>query len=269
LRIFDDEMIASLSITSLPEGFDLIVDGHLHWQNEINEAGRHLILPGSTIITQMKRLESKKPKGFYIMETGTERLEFCALPRQRPFFYEKIEFENATGAEVIAAVKEKLEQLTSGKFEKKPMIKIKLLGSLAKGHSQENIDIKSVLREFEEKAIVSVDSSFFQESFSKRLATLSDLQQQKKSIIELGFNMLEKNLSETNFANAFDVRRVFKLLENGDVEKARELLLSEHSEQGETRAERNEVKVEGKNLQKSEERGKAKSTAPKTLSDFT
>jgi len=223
---FDDEMIATLSIGSLPEGFDIIVDGHLHWQNELVEGSKHLVLPGSTIITQMKRLEAKKPKGFYIIETKTKKLEFCALPNQRPFIYEKIEFENATVEEVLRALKERLSQLVEKPHAKKPLIKIKLLGSLAKGHSQENIDIKSIIKEFEDKALVSVDSNFFQESFTKKLTELSDLQKQRKSIIELGFDILEKNLAETDFNNAFDVRRVFKLLENNDVEKARELLIT-------------------------------------------
>jgi DNA repair exonuclease SbcCD nuclease subunit len=223
---FDDEMIATLSIDALPEGFDIIVDGHLHWQNELVEGNKRLILPGSTIITQMKRLEAKKPKGFYIIETKTKELKFCALPNRRPFFYEKIEFENASIEEVLRALKERLSQLVEKSHAKKPLIKIKLLGSLAKGHSQENIDIKSTIKEFEDRALISVDSNFFQESFTKKLAALSDLQKQRKSIIELGFDILEKNLAETDFNNAFDVRRVFKLLENNDVEKARELLIA-------------------------------------------
>ena len=68
---FDDESIASLSLGDLPEGFDLIIDGHLHWMDEQDANGKRFLLTGSTIFTQMKKLESKKGKGCFF--SGEER----------------------------------------------------------------------------------------------------------------------------------------------------------------------------------------------------
>ena len=41
---------------------------------------------------------------------------------------------------------------------------------------------------------------------------------------ELGLEILERNLEETNFSNAFDARRVFELLKEGETDKALELI---------------------------------------------
>jgi len=233
---FEDEMIATLTIDALPDGFDIIVDGHLHWQNEIKEGKKHLILPGSTILTQMKRLESKKPKGIYIMDTRAKSLEFFSLPGQRQFIYEKLEFENAEIKDVLESLRNALLKIVSVSYDKKPLVKIKLLGSLAKGYGPENLNVQEIIKEFEDKAIISVDVEFFQQAFTKRLAELSTIQQEKRSIVELGYEILEKNLAETNFNNAFDVRRLFKLLEEDDIDKAKEYLAT--LEESQSKAEK-------------------------------
>ncbi len=263
---FEDEMIATLSIADLPSGFDIIVNGHLHWQSEFNEQGKHLIIPGSTVITQMKRLESKKSKGIYLFNTQANKLEFLVLPEQRAFFYNKLEFENASCEEVMQSVKKHIEKILANTFKKKPLIKIKLSGSLAKGHSQENLELRKLADEFKEKAIISIDANFFQEHFGKKIAELSAMQKERKSIVELGFDLLEKNLAETDFENAFDVRRIFRLLENGDLEKAREILLSDTSgkEAGKV------VRDKGEQAKQSDIKNEKESSETKTgtLSDF-
>ena len=84
----DDEMSVTLSLDDLPKGFDLIVDGHFHLKNETTLAnGTKFAIPGSTIITQMKDLESKTPKGIYIYDTQTRALNFLQIPKQRKLFY--------------------------------------------------------------------------------------------------------------------------------------------------------------------------------------
>ncbi|MCX8190226.1 MAG: DNA repair exonuclease [Candidatus Diapherotrites archaeon] len=223
---FDDEMIATLTIDSLPEGFDIIVNGHLHWQNEVKQGNKHLILTGSTMLTQMKRLEAKKPKGIYIMDTKSKALDFLHLPNQRPFIYEKLEFENAEKNIVAKRLREVLGKITSEQYCKMPLVKIKLSGSLAKGHTPESIDIKDILDEYSKKAIISIDSDFFAQSFSKKLSELVALQEKNKSVLEFGYELLEKKLGETNFNNAFDARKLFSMLEADDIDGAKNYLLS-------------------------------------------
>ncbi|MEM0359955.1 MAG: DNA repair exonuclease [Candidatus Diapherotrites archaeon] len=224
---FEDEMIATLSLSDLPKGFDLIVNGHLHWSNELQDNGIHLLMPGSTIITQMKNLESKKKKGFFVFETKGLKAKFVEIPGQREFFYKKISLNTANAEEAREAARDAISEiLGEKKFQKMPLVKLKVGGSLAKGFSAEDIDFSIVEMSFLGKAIVSIDHSFKEESFSKKIKELSMLQQQKKSLGELGFEILEKNLKETEFENAFDARGVFELLEKGENEKALELIIS-------------------------------------------
>ena len=73
---FDDDMIATLSLSDLPKGFDIIINGHLHWPSEQNTEGKRFLLTGSTIFTQMKKLEGENKKGVFIYDTKTSNLNF-------------------------------------------------------------------------------------------------------------------------------------------------------------------------------------------------
>ena len=221
---FDDEMVASISLDDLPNNFDLVVNGHLHLSSEKDIKGKRFVLPGSTVITQMKKLEAEKEKGLYLFDSKNNALKFVPLPDQRKFFYETIEFKEADNAKVQVMVEEKLNEFVSKSPEKKPLIKLKLKGSLAKGLAASNIDLASVLGMFSEKALVSVDKQFEEDSFKEKLAELRQAQQGKRSIASMGFELLQKNLEQTNFKNAFDVKRVFDLLSEGELDMAVELL---------------------------------------------
>ncbi len=80
--------------TLLPEKldglpFELIVNGHMH---EHSIRGK-ILQPGSTVITQLKK-EETKPKGFCIYNTKTKEIEFREID-SRKFIMETLEFENA------------------------------------------------------------------------------------------------------------------------------------------------------------------------------
>ena len=222
---FDDNMVATISMADLPKGFDLVVDGHLHWHSEENLPGLRLLLSGSTLTTQLKKLESKKPKGIFIFDTKTKELNFLALPRQRDFFYEKLQLDNADQQQVRRAVKSVLSRILSRDFEIKPLVRIKLSGTLAKGISPSDIVLSDFAKEFSENAIISFSLDFEEKSFRKKLDGLRRLQSSKKSIASLGIEMLEKNLKETQFNSAFDARRLFELLAGGRLEDAVAILI--------------------------------------------
>ncbi|MFA5125483.1 MAG: DNA repair exonuclease [archaeon] len=218
---FDDEMIASLSLADLPDGFDLIIDGHLHWSNEQKLEGKRFLLTGSSIFTQMKKLESSHSKGVFLFETKTKNLEFIPFANQRKLFYEKIDFKSAQPEEVIGVVNQKIDSVCSlGKFDLKPLVRLKLCGSLAKGFSQADISFS-----FPDSAIFSVSKDFSVESFGKKIEELKAMQLEKKSIIDLGVDILEKNIEESGLKE-FDSRRIFELLSIGENEKAEQVLLS-------------------------------------------
>ena len=86
LLAFDDEMVSTLSLEDLPKGFDLYINGHIHKKNLINTSNGPFLIPGSTIITQIKKNEILEKRGFYIYDTITKELEFLEIPLQRKYF---------------------------------------------------------------------------------------------------------------------------------------------------------------------------------------
>ncbi|HNV01237.1 MAG TPA: DNA repair exonuclease [archaeon] len=219
---FDDDMVASLSLADLPDGFDLIINGHLHWVDEQVIEGKRFLLTGSSVFTQMKNLESKKEKGVFFFDTLTKKLDFVPYKVQRKLFYEKINFDNSTPEEINSVVEEKINSFLSSDFEMKPLIRLKIVGSLAKGFSQS--DVKFSLPE--EKAIFSISKELVVEDFKKKMLELKEMQNQKKGVLDLGLTILEKNVEEANLKN-FDTSRMFELLSSGDTETAQKVLLSE------------------------------------------
>ncbi|MBN2067917.1 MAG: metallophosphoesterase [Candidatus Diapherotrites archaeon] len=220
---FDDEMIASIALADLPSGFDLIVDGHLHWSSQENLEKKRFIVPGSTVITQMKKLESTKPKGIFLFESKENKLQFIPLPEQRQFLFEKLEFREARAEQIREAIGKRLSGLLSN-AKGKPLVKLKLKGSLAKGLTQADLDLREIRENFRENCIIAIDADFEQASFKQKLQELREAQLGKKSIAAMGFDLLEKNLQETQFKNAFDVKRIFDLLANNEIDKAVEVL---------------------------------------------
>ncbi|MBU0662692.1 MAG: metallophosphoesterase [Candidatus Diapherotrites archaeon] len=234
---FDDEMVATISLSQLPQGFDLIVNGHLHWHStEKLPQGGVLLMPGSTITTQMKKLESEKEKGIFLYDT--ERTEkqplFIPLPVQRKFFYHKLDFKDARAEHVsekaAALIADDLKQMNGTPIT--PLIRVKMCGTLAPGINPGDVNLAEIENEFGGRAILSLSRDFSTAGFKKKMSELREMQQSKKSVVAMGLDILEKNLEETDFNNAFDTRRIFELLAEGETERAMEILSgNEHGEE--------------------------------------
>ncbi len=224
---FDDESIASLSLADLPDGFDLIIDGHLHWTNEQDLGNKRFLLTGSAIFTQMKSMEAKGGKGIFLFDTKTKKLTFVPFKIQRKLFYEKLKFENAKPEEVIKQFNDKLEQILSCNFDIKPLVRIKLSGSLAKGFTQSDVSID--ISKYKGVAVFSISKDFSTESFQKKIEQLKLIQNEKKSVVDFGVNILEKNVEEAGLVE-FDARRIFDLLSIGENDKVQSILISKKEE---------------------------------------
>lgn len=223
---FDDEMTATLSLEDLPKGFDLAINGHLHWSLEKKLQDNLLfLLSGSTLTTQLKNSECGKPKGVFVLDTASRALSFLAIPEQRRAFYAKLKFEDSRPSEVLQKVGETIEGfLEENNSSLEPLIRVKCVGSLEKGFSSGDAGFSELERKFSQKALLSLDKAFDSNDFRKTIAELRELQRERKSVSKLGLEILQKKLSETSFNSAFDVERVFELLAEGNVEEAEKLL---------------------------------------------
>ncbi|MBI5553407.1 MAG: DNA repair exonuclease [Candidatus Diapherotrites archaeon] len=221
---FSDEMMATLSLHDLPEGFEWAINGHLHWRDRQEFNGKKFLLAGSTVATQVKKLEAGQPKGTYLLDTNSGEMTFFPFKRQRTLFYHPLSFEGAQPQEVLSQVRSGVESDLKGSFSMPPLIRFRLRGTLAKGVAASEVDVLKVLAEFEGKALFSVSRQMDSLSFSAKLSELRSAQAEKKSVNALGFELLQQNLAETDFADAFDVKEIFDLLSEKETDKVLERL---------------------------------------------
>ena len=210
----------SLNLSNLPKGFNLIIDGHIHTHDLTKINDTTLLLPGSTIVTQLKKEESETPKGLYKVEIGKEtKFNFVPLENNRKFFYEEIELK--PDVTVRDQIEEKITRILTEDFKKLPIIRLKILG-------KETTVVDKELREIEkkhtDKAIIYFAKELESVEMTKKLELLRNLRERKLSVEEMGLQILKKNLEDLKFSSAFDSENMFKLLSEGDTEMAFDIL---------------------------------------------
>jgi hypothetical protein len=230
----DDEMVASLSFEDIPLGFDLVVNGHLHWRDEQKIGQAKFLLMGSTVCTQMKPIEAGQKKGLYIYDSEKNETNFVPLEVQRNFYYHKLKFENAKFEEVVSAMKKEIDAELAKENLLAPMIRIRLLGTLAMGLNPSDLNIGELTEKYAGKAILNISKDFSSVSFKKKIAELREMHKSKQSVSSLGLKILEKNLDEAKFGGAFDYEKIFELLSEDEIDKAIELLSKDEKLSGNT-----------------------------------
>ncbi|MFH1247226.1 MAG: hypothetical protein V1644_02485 [Candidatus Micrarchaeota archaeon] len=211
-----------MTMDDLPTGFDLYINGHIHWRREIKSNGKTLLIPGSTVITQMLKNETEK-KGFWLYDTLTRNYEFIYI-NSRPFFYKEILIENASAETVKNAVEKVVSEIitenkTTSSASQTPLIKLKITGSLAKGINSPSIDLNSIAASFT-NAEVYIDKEFdVLQSLKEKIELLRKIKTEEKSVSELGIAVLKEKLKQNKFTMENE-EELFSLLSEGEIEKA-------------------------------------------------
>ena len=219
----DDEMVATLSLEDLPRGFDLFVNGHLHWQQKHKIGDGVFILPGSTIATSIKKIEADQKKGVHFFDSETKSITFMPFSKQRRAFYHKIDFKDAEIDAVLETCRKEISANLAGTHEMKPLIRLNLKGTLKKGISACDVNINQIYEEFSARSILSISKNFSSVSFRKKISELREMQKSKLSVAAMGLELLEKNLKETDFGSV-SVKELFDLLAEDEPEKALSLI---------------------------------------------
>ena len=212
----------TLSISTLPKGFDMIIDGHIHTHTMEQLGSTKLVIPGSTVITQFQRSESEIEKAVTQIIVGKDaRVDFIALEGARKFFYEEIELDNLPLHDIV---EKKISDILFGnKFSKKPVIRIKLRGK----QIVNDREISNIALKYSNKAVVLFVKDIESPEMAESIELLRNLKEQKLSIEEIGLNLLKKNLDELKFEPGFDHEELFELLGEGETETAFNLLVGE------------------------------------------
>jgi len=212
---------STLKLTDMPKEFDLIINGHIHWTEEKKYGKGTFIIPGSTVLTQMRKVEAEKPKGFYIFENS--KLNFVQLETPRKFYYKSLSFENAKTQQVVDKIKSEISLIPPN--SKKPIVRIVLNGTLEKGFSTDDLQLGSIERQFQDRMILRVDKTRFgSQEILERRELIERLRQKQLSVDEMGLEILKKHLEELDYKNLNTVETLLTKLAEGNVEEVRKII---------------------------------------------
>jgi len=195
----------TIELEALPKGFDLYVAGHMHEPQTSSHSDAPLLIPGSTIQTQLNK-DSTRTRGFWTLDTQTKELEFRPLGGQRKVYYRA--FENPTQREIESEVEKILEE----SHEKKPIIRIHLSGK--------ELPLSDLQERFQGHAILSFKKDFEDSEIQAQPQTLEE---HRLSVQELGRKLLRENLQSAGL-DPERFESIFELLLERKNEQAQEML---------------------------------------------
>ncbi|MEK6954707.1 MAG: metallophosphoesterase [Candidatus Micrarchaeota archaeon] len=210
------EIDGTVAMADLPDGFELYVNGHIHWNHDLDIGGRRLLVSGSTVVTQMKKNE-EKPKGFYFFDTKTQEARFVTIP-SRPFYFREIKFENAMASTVEGNLDDALSSLLKQPHLMQPMLKIKMSGTIAKGQTP-LLSLEKIIAKYSGNARIYVDRDFESFELKDKIETLRRLRREGKGAKELGIEILKDRLKERGLVLK-DAHDLFEALADGEIELA-------------------------------------------------
>ncbi len=175
----NDEELSLDDIRNLP--FDLIINGHIH--KNYNELEGKLLIPGSTVITQLKNDEQGE-RHYIIYNTDKKTCELVAVP-SRLFFYIEMKFENASLREVKEKIDAWIDEMRI-KY-KDAILKIRLNGTLKEGLIASDIS-------FTYSDGIYIQNNLNILSLREKIKQMKEQDKEKLSIREVAIRQLREKL---------------------------------------------------------------------------
>ena len=217
-----------ITFSELPKGFDLYVDGHIHNRIEKTVNGKPFLIPGSTVLTQLKEAE-QDPKGFFIFDTSTGKYSFNKI-NTRPFTFIRIGITGMSIDKIKTRLYAEVEKAVSGSSEK-PIVRIVLEGKTEKG-GIESLDLQEVAKHFETHAIIDISKDNLDEDRINEIG--EDVRNgmfENISIRDYGMSIFLERLKKGKYALKISPSVLFDILSSETtkdkaVKKALDLLFS-------------------------------------------
>jgi DNA repair exonuclease SbcCD nuclease subunit len=202
----------------LPKGFDLYVDGHIHSRVEGTVHGKKFLIPGSTVLTQLKEGEQEE-KGFILFDTGTYTHEFIKID-SRQLVFRNIKFDAATPKEIGEKCEKEIEQILSSS-KRMPIIRLKLEGTMDKGFNNTDLPTHSIIAKYEGKAIMDFDTSKLTDpELQTNIEGLRENRIGDMAVKDLGMSIFGQKLAELKFDEKINYSELFnKLSDDSKKEK--------------------------------------------------
>ena len=206
----------------LPEGFDLYVDGHIHNAVEAKVHGKPFLIPGSTVLTQMKDAEQGS-KGFILLDTKDSTHEFIPI-NSRKFFSIRLEFKDSSTRHILEKCEEEIKQVIL-KGTSKPIIKVHLEGTMQAGLQFGSLNLKPITSKYGNDAFIEIDQSKLTiPELAKSIEGIHENKIGDLAIKDLGASFMNAKLKELAFDNAIDAHGLFELLDEPSQSKKQKIV---------------------------------------------
>ncbi len=216
--------------SELPAGFDLYVCGHIHSMVKAEAHGKPLLVPGSTVLTQLKS-EEQGNKGFIIFDTDNGNYEFVKI-NSRPFIVKEISANGASAEKLLEECKNAISG-TISKSGPKPIIKIKISGKAQSGFEKADIGIRALAAKYAKDAVIAFDTQSL--SIEGQESIVDELREGKVDsmpVKELGIHILSEKLKKAKIRSKIKPAELFTILSSEEskdkvLKSAGEALLKE------------------------------------------
>lgn len=196
--------------SDLPKGFDLYVDGHIHSRVDENVHGKKFLIPGSTVLTQLKEGE-QEAKGFILFDTNKYSYEFVHI-NSRQLVFKNLEFNGAKPEDVRGKCEREIESILEGS-NKMPIIKLRLKGTIGHGFSSTDMPLHSVVVKYSGKAVIEIDNSrLVNPEMQSDIENLRENKIGNIPVKDLGINLLGEKLKEQKFDEGINYSELFNIL---------------------------------------------------------
>lgn len=201
----------------LPEGFDLYVCGHIHNHIEATVHGKPFLIPGSTVLTQLKDKEQGR-KGFIVFDTVSLTHEFIEID-SRDFVLEEVEAKGSNASEIASSIRSSIENAVV--THENPVVRVVVSGTLEKGSEASDIALQKLVSEFSGRAEIEIDMSKLEsEGLGERIDQIREGKLGNMSIKEMGMVLLRERLAAEGYSSKIDPQTLFSIMSESKKEEA-------------------------------------------------
>jgi len=198
----------SLKLEDLPDAFNLLVNGHLHWYDKRGLRGNVFLNTGSISPTTIHKYESEQKKCFWQWDGAA--LEQVPLENQRKIFIEEFAIAPDMKEKLVGWLQHIVEQ----QLVPKPIANVRIIGTLPVGASPPNLS--DVQDGFSGKMVLRLTKSLANADFESNIELLRALRENRLTPEESGLHLLMENLRQTKCAIKAD--EIFDMLVEGNVD---------------------------------------------------
>ena len=212
--------------SDLPANMDYHILGHIHWAQTDNhpKSKAPIVLPGSTVMTDLKWIESKSKKGILIVDFK-DRIssKFVELKNSRILHEGVINAKGKRPSDITNEIQEDIiKKIEYHNHKLIPLLRYSIRGELADGFIPSDVSLRPLVKKYMDRVLIKIDKSkLTSKILSEKAKLVSDLKQNKVSVEALGIKILSekmkiKDLDKLSF--------LFNALGDGDLEAAEKLL---------------------------------------------